>query len=125
MEKYYVVTRNGTSCGKVSVIRQGLYYSFQCRCILKKDDIYRLILSQDNLEESLGILVPSGDSFVLATRIPAKRLPEGEWRFHITSKRNPVPENFAPISPDEPFSYISRLKDSFLIYHNGQLGIRI
>ena len=125
MESFYCVTRNGIPCGKVAVSRQGLYYRFHCRCAFPDKDIFRLVLSKDGSYENLGILIPSGESFELTTKLPAKRFPEGEWSFHITSGRETTAEYFVPIRPEEPFAYLSRLKDSFLTYQNGQPGIRI
>ena len=125
METFYGVTCSGIPCGKVSVRQQGLYYHVHCRCKVVREDIYRLILTSGDHQENLGILIPEGDSFVLSRKIPAKQFPEGEWLFRIVSKEISASGCFVPISPDEPFAYISRLKDSFLVYHNGQPGIEI
>ena len=125
MEKFYSVTCSGKSCGKVSVRKQGLYYHFHCRCTVDREDIYRLVLSCDDHRESLGILIPSEDAFCLRTKVPVKKLPEGEWSFCITSKQMEDNGLFIPISPEEPFAYISRLKESFLTSQNGQPGIQL
>ena len=125
MESFYSVTRNGQACGKVSVKRQGLYCLFRCRCRIDDRDIYRLMLTCGDFQHSLGVLVPVEDSFELTARIPAKQLPEGDWSFRIRSRLSPPEETFVPISPEEPFAYISRLKDSFLTYQNGQPGITV
>lgn len=125
METFYSITRKGKDCGKVSVKQQGLYYHFQCRCTVDSDDIHRLVLSCGDIQENLGILVPYEGSFVLTTKIPIKQIKEGNWSFQIIPKRN-IPDNhFIPISPEEPFAYVSRLKESFLVYQNGQPGIQI
>ena len=125
MEKYYSVSWKGSSCGKVSVRQQGLYYCFRCRCILDCDKIYRLMLSCGDYRESLGVLVPDHDAFTLTAKLPAKRIGEGEWSFHIAPKQEEFTGIFVPIKPEEPFAYISRLKESFLLSRNGQVGIRI
>lgn len=124
MEAFYSVTWKGNDCGKVSVKQQGLYYHFQCRCIVDREDIYRLILSYGTNQKSLGILVPYEGSFILTTRLPVKKIKEGDWTFQIISKRNISTGCFIPISPEEPFAYISHLKNSFLVYQNGQAGIQ-
>ena len=123
MEAYYEVTLNGTPCGKVSVHRQGLYYRFSCKCVLDKNDIYRLILSCGDFQKSLGVLAPYETGFEIVTRIPVKQIREGDWLFHVIPKHTISAENFVPIHPEEPFAYLSRLKDSFLIYQDGQPGI--
>ena len=125
MENFYSVTRKGKACGKVSVKKQGLYYRFQCRCMIDDQDIYRLNLTCGDFQKNLGVLVPAGDSFELTARIPVKQLPEGDWIFLIQSRLSPPEETFVPISPEEPFAYISRLKDSFLTHQNGQPGITV
>lgn len=124
LERYYSVTWQGKICGKASVKRQGLYTQINCNCILDHNDIYRLILYCDDIRKNLGILVPTQDNFGIVTKIPAKQLPEGEWAFRIQSKHQSRTSCFIPICPEEPFAYISRLKDSFLLSQNGQLGIR-
>ena len=78
-----------------------------------------------SVQENLGILVPEEDSFILNTSLPVKRIGEGEMSFVLRPKQESLTGSFVPISPEEPFSYISRLKESFLLYQNGQPGIRI
>ena len=40
-------------------------------------------------------------------------------------KENTNREKYVPVYPEEPFSYMSRLKDAYLERRNGQLGIVI
>ena len=91
--------------GRVQVQTQGLYYVVTCRCGLSGDTVWRLQVSCGDRQSDLGVLVPEGDSFCLTTRRPVKSIGE-----------------FAPIYPEEPFSYIQRIKDAFLEERNGQLG---
>ena len=125
MERQYSVSLNGQHCGKVTVSRQGLYYRIHCRCLLPAEDIYRLQLVCGIKEENLGVLVPMEDRFGLDTRIPVKQLGEGNLVFSVTAKRQPVQGRFVPIVDEEPFAYISRLKESFLQIKEGQLGILV
>ena len=122
MEKYFSVTWGNKDTGKVLVLRQGLYYRFQCRCALDGDGIYRLMLRCGTHIENLGVLIPQDGSFLLDTKIPVKRVGEGDMSFSLVSQRDPAPESFVPICPEEPFAYISRLKQSFLQLHDGQAG---
>ena len=62
---------------------------------------------------------------MLETKVPVKRIGEGEMSFILIPKQVPLSGTFVPISPEEPFAYISRLKKSFLVYKNGQVGILI
>lgn len=86
-------------------------------------DIYRLMASCEDQQQDLGILVPLDDAFGITTKLPVKQFREGEWSFCIRTKRQAPSGCFVPISPEEPFAYITRLKDSFLVHQNGQPGI--
>lgn len=125
MEKHFSVTANGRPVGKVLVDRQGLYYRFSCRCRLEGDMIYRLLVTCGSVRENLGILVPEESSFVLHTKLPVKRIGEGELSFTLVPRKDDLPGTFVPIRPEEPFAYISRLKESFLVIRDGQPGICI
>lgn len=125
MEGQFSVTVLGKPAGKVVVRKEGLYYHFTCRCHLPDDNIYRLIVSCGTVRENLGILVPQKDSFILNTKLPIKRIGAGEMSFVLVPKQETFSRNFYPISPEEPFAYISRLKESFFVLQNGQPGICI
>ena len=125
MEGQYSVTVSGQPVGKVVVQRQGLYYLFSCRCALSGAGIYRLAVTSGSERETLGILVPKDGSFVLETKVPVKRFGKGEMVFSLISRHERSTGTFIPISPEEPFAYISRLKKSFLEIKNGQMGIRV
>ena len=66
--------------------------------------------------------MPIGDSFGLDTRRPVKRLGEGVLSFRLVSKHDAPRTHFAPISPEEPFAYLQRLKDAYLAEKDGQIG---
>ena len=125
MEQSYMVTVNGTPVGKVLVQRKGLYYHIACKCQLKGDTIYRLVVTSGSTCVNLGIVVPTGDGFTCNTKLPVKKIGEGELGFTLCTKQDESLHTFIPITPEEPFTYISRLKDSFLILQDGQPGIHI
>lgn len=108
--------------GRVRVERQGLYYLFRCRCRLSGEAAFRLLVSCGEKREDLGILVPMEGGFGLDTRRPVKRLGEGTLSFRLASNHDAPKTHFAPISPEEPFAYLQRLKDAYLAEKNGQLG---
>ena len=108
--------------GHVLVERQGLYYVFRCRCTLSGKTAFRLLASCGEKQEDLGVLVPMGDSFGLDTRRPVKHLGEGTLSFRLVSKHDAPRTHFAPISPEEPFAYLQRLKDAYLAEKDGQMG---
>ncbi len=125
MEGTYGVYFGKQMMGKVQVIRQGLYYRFLCRCQLTGDVVCRLLVSCNDARESLGIVVPMSGGFGLETRLPVKRLGEGEMSFTLVPKCDLQNGRFIPIYPDEPFEYIEKLKDAYLTKREGQLGIVI
>ena len=125
MENDFCVTIGGNPVGKVTVRRLGLYYQFSCRCDLSDDILYRLTLMCKSGRINLGILVPENGSFVLNTKVPLKKIGEGDMTFSLVSKQEQRQGSFVPIYPEEPFAYLSRLKASFLVYENGIPGIHI
>lgn len=125
MEGNYCVYFGNQQVGKVSVQRQGLYYRFSCRCRLASEAVCRLRILCGNVQENLGILIPMGDGFGLDTKIPVKRMGEGKPEFQLVPKYAKTSGNIVPVYPEEPFAYISRLKDAYLVRRNGELGIVI
>lgn len=122
----YAVYFGDNPVGKVQVIRQGLYYRFHCCCQVTGDVMCRLMVSCGKNQENLGVVIPRGDGFGLDTQIPVKRLGEGEMCFRLVAKHEQLAKGtFIPIAPEEPFAYISRLKESFLVRQGNQVGILI
>ena len=124
LEREYTVYLWDRPAGTVTLSREGLYCRITCRCDLPEDVICRLKAVGQGREEGLGVLVPERGAFVLRTRIPAKRL-EGEFSFHAVPNREVLPGKFIPLSPEEPFMYLQRLKDAYLVRKNGCTGIVI
>ena len=112
----------GSPVGKVQALRQGLYYVFHCRCQLDTQQAVRLWVNCGEKKEDLGVLVPMDGGFGLDTRRPVKHLGEGALRFRLALKHDPPKTHFEPISPEEPFAYLQRLKDAYLETRNGQPG---
>ena len=125
MEGNYGVYFGNRQVGKVQVLRQGLYYRFLCRCKLTGDIVCRLEVACGGNRENLGVVVPMDGGFGLDTKLPVKRLGEGNMEFRLIPKHEASAGKFVPIYPEEPFAYIERLKDSFLIRKNGQTGMII
>lgn len=119
----YEIRLGSSPVGHVTVERQGLYYRFFCRCELREKGMYRLAASCDGNREDLGILIPMDGAFGLEKRIPVKRLGEGNPEFFLMGKESEKREKFVPVYPEEPFSYMSRLKDAYLARREGQLGL--
>lgn len=122
MEGNYPVYFGTRQVGKVQVTHQGLYYRFNCRCQLTGDVICRLFVSSGDHRESLGVVVPVGNGFGLDTKVAAKRLGEGKLSFSLHPKHETAEGKFVPIIPEEPFAYLSRLKDAYLEKREEQMG---
>lgn len=125
LEGCYDVYFGNRKTGQVQVIRQGLYYRFLCRCEISGDVICRLYVTCGENREDLGILIPRENGFGMDTKIPIKKLGNGRLHFALMAKHEKQQGRFIPIYPEEPFRYLSRLKESFLEYRNGQMGITV
>ena len=121
----YPVLLGGQPIGKAEVGRQGLYYCIACRCRLSGEVVYKVTVSCGENTESLGILVPEGGAFVVTTRVPIKRLGEGELAFRAVPRHTELRGQFIPVSPEEPFAYLSRLENAFMAIRDGHSGIII
>ena len=125
MEGCYEVFNGNDVVGKVQLIRQGLYYRVICRCCLSEDMVRRLYAVQENSRENLGVLVPEEDGLVLDKKIPVKRISDKTTRFLLSAGDSKMRGKLVPVSPEEPFLYIDRLKSAFLETENGKVNIRI
>ena len=85
----------------------------------------RLWVSCGDKRENLGLVVPMDGGFGLNTSLPVKRLGEGKLTFTLLPKHDEPTGRFVPISPEEPFAYIERLKESYLVRKGEQVGIEI
>ena len=119
----YEILLGGQSIGKARVEQQGLYYAISCRCRLSGEVVWKVTVSCGDRSESLGILVPESGAFILSTRIPVKRLGEGTLMFHAAPRHTELRGRFVPISPEEPFAYLSRLENAYMEVRNGQIGV--
>lgn len=120
------VTLGGKSVGKLQLERQGLYYRVTCRCNLSGEVMYRLEASGEKGRTNLGILIPCESGFGLETRFPVSRIGERKLDFTLQPRHDSLGNRkFVPISPEEPFAYLSRLKDAFLEIQQGQMGASI
>ena len=124
MDAYYPVYFGEEQVGKIQVIRQGLYIRFICRCRPTGDKVCRLYVHCGESLEKLGVLVPVDEGFGLDTRIPAKRFADAQMKFEMCcGEEKKEEETFVPSIPEEPFSYLSRLKNAFLVKQAGKIGI--
>lgn len=125
MEGTYDIFRGEEKIGKAKVRREGLYYHFWCNCRLTGQVIYRVHVTCGGKTESLGIPVPNGGTFCLEARLPVSRFQMGTPKFYAAPKHPPLKGKWVPISPETPFAYIEKLRNSVMERRNGQMGIFI
>lgn len=125
MEGTYSVSFGGQTVGKVIVSREGLYYRFCCRCRITGDVVCKVVVYCGGIQESLGILAPVGVEFGLKKKVAARRFPNEKPEFRVVPSRPDKNDIFIPIKPEEPFAYIEKLKDAYLVRQNGILGVII
>lgn len=125
MDEQHPIKLGDKIVGKAEVHREGLYYRIRCRCYELGKGVYRVTVACGGREESLGILVPEGLDFCVATRIPVKKIGEGLLSFSAVPKHGPVEGRFVPLSPEEPFRYIAALKNAYLAKRDGRIGLII
>lgn len=123
LEGEHIVCLGKQTAGSVQVLRRGLYYRILCRCQLPGDVVCRLVARLGEREEYIGIPVPEGDVFLLEKMIPIKRFGEEKPVFLLVPRGESTEGRFVPISPEEPFRYLERLKDSYLAERNGRIGV--
>ena len=123
MEGNYPIYLDGRIVGQVAVSREGLYLRFRCRCRRSWEVVSRLYVTDGERTECLGVPVPEGTMFHLDTRVAQKKLGEEQLRFYVRPDRVQPDEFFAPIRPEEPFAYLSRLKDAYLARKDEQIGV--
>ena len=121
MEGIYDIYLWDKPVGKAEVVRDGLYYRFFCHCKISEATLCRVAAGKVNL----GVLVPAADAFELRTRLPVKRFADTAPEFRLVPDKPVLEGKFVPIKPEEPFAYISRLKNTYLCNHLGQAGIVI
>ena len=119
----YSVLLGTKEAGKVQVLQEGLYYRISCRVRLSGSLMYRLAAVSDGRRENLGILAPVGDGYGLDRKIPCKRFSLTDLSFLLVPSHEPVAGKFVPISPEEPFSYLERLKDVYLTRQQQRIGV--
>ncbi len=121
----YEIRLGPSVVGEATVEKQGLYYRFSCTCRLNGATMQRVMVACGGNKVDLGICVPMGDGFGLSKKVACKYLGDGEPEFFLTPRPQHSGGRFVPVYPEEPFAYMSKLKDAYLEIRNGQTGIVI
>ena len=109
--------------GRANVCKEGMFWRICCRCGLSQDVPCRLQANWGEETHDLGLFTKEGDGLGLTVRINRKSVPAGKPVFRVAVKHRENTEQFVPISSQEPFAYIARLKHAYLVNRAGQLGI--
>ena len=125
MADTYEILYGQQPVGTVRMEKQGLYYRICCRCKVSGEGMRRIVVTCGNTREDLGICVPTDEGFGLDRKIPCKRFGEGSPEFTLLPKYPDAVGKFVPVYPDEPFAYMTRLKDAYLQIRDGQPGVVI
>ena len=125
MNGTYTIDLGGETIGQAVITRENLYYRISCRCRLSGEVMYKVILKCGDTQEDLGILVPQNGAFCLAKQLPVKRLTGNTVSFSAVPHHQPLEGKFVPLSPETPFSYLTKLENAYLARQNGQIGIVI
>lgn len=121
----YEIRRGNETVGTATIEKQGLYYRICCRCKVSGEGMRRIVAICGKQREDLGICVPMDGDFGLDKKIPCKRFGTGTPEFSLLPKYPDMAGKFVPVYPDEPFAYMTRLKDAYLQIRDGQPGIVI
>ncbi len=86
--------------------------------------MHRLVVTTDAGRVDLGVCVPMEGQFGVEKKMPCKRFGNNP-SFQLLPKHEGMQGKFVPIYPEEPFAYMTKLKDAFLASRNGKVGIVI
>ena len=115
MKTDYTVFRGTKATGKAEFAREGLYYRICVHCM----NPARIQLFSANGILDLGVCVPSEGEFIIQTRIPVKKIGEGDIAFYMDSE-----ETFYPVSEDAPFLRLDLLRSCVMSYRGGVTGVQ-
>lgn len=121
----YSVFLAGSPVGQAIVTQEGMFWRVRCHCKASADVPFTLQAAWGEEILDLGLLANSGEELTVTARINKKKVPQGKPVFRILVKHRNTVEQFLPISPEEPFAYLSKLKDAYLIYKGNQPGIAL
>ena len=122
MCKEYPIILNREAIGVAKVRKLGLYYEICCRCTFYGEGYPHIVVHYNNTDLDLGTCLKSGGFHTVTTKLPVKKLPEGEWAFELIQ---PGVEKgrFYPIRMGQPFDHLEKLSKSKLAVHGDSVGI--
>ena len=121
----YNVMIGDRKAGWMRVEKQGLYYRFSCRCDLSGETVHAVAAVCDGQRIHLGVCVPMDGRFGLEKKLPCKQFLGKRPEFQLIPRSGNQGRKFVPVYPEEPFAYMTKLKDAFLEIREGQMGVSI
>ena len=121
VEGTYDILQGGQAIGRALVTRQGMFYRVDCQCKLGGEVAFRLVMVTDHNELDLGILRRDGNWFRLQTRVNVKVAGQGRPTFSVRPKRSFPETSMVRVCPEEPFGYLARLEQAYLVRKNGEM----
>ena len=100
--------------GEATVEKQGLFYRIHCLCHISGSVPFRVTVKGDT-DVDLGLCVPMDHDFGLNTSIPISKVGNGKLEFWARPKHTVKKLDCVTVSPDEPFSYLAKLKGAYLV----------
>ena len=113
----YCIYLGNQKIGEAIVVKQGLFYSIHCLCDITGSVPLRITVKGDR-EVDLGLCVPMGDRFGLNTSIAISKVGGSQLYFEGRPKHKVKTKEVITVSPDEPFQYLSKLKEAYLVSRN-------
>lgn len=117
----FEIVCNEKIVGTAEVEKEGLYYRIYCECTPPNKEIHRILVSDGQSKQDLGICVPVGSNFTLTTRIPAKYLNGENLHFFLIQQNAEA----IPVETDMEFQDLDKLETACLQITNGQVEVII
>lgn len=123
MEATYEIKLGDDPVGTATVTQKGLYYEILCICSLTGSVPFRIQMYTSDAQIDLGLCYKRGNTIGLKTRVCVKQAGVAPFQFSLIPHKEYAEKSFVPIHPEEPFAYLKRLEDAYLVYRNGNPGI--
>ena len=114
MLKQCEIKLNGETIGTASIRKEGLYYHFDCRCRFSDKKFHRLTAVCGELSADLGICVPSGNDFVVKTKVAVSRLGIGQINIEADRSDKRPKQTVVSVTENGAFSNLEDLDKAVL-----------
>ncbi len=119
----YKILMDKKTVGTAQIIRVGLYYNIICQCKISGTKMVRIIMENESKTVDLGVCVPGENCFEIRTKIPAKQIEGDKFLFLAVENQKNKTVEFFPVSEEEPFIYLEKLKSAKVQIRSGEIGV--